>query len=203
MSINELFINQIYDSYKVLVASGSIPKIAEYSQESITEFESILNGEASSDTINRLLIWASDPIIKTRREYCYLKKEVLQLGYYTLEEMPPDLREKLMIMYQKNTNLNPEEDDEEYRKKLSHTISQKISTSNKAGGGDLAGNALFDKSKCCDVFNDVIVDDLNMYEQRSDRIKLQMKFKRMQMSSQLTKTKFMLGVGGLSDIWFI
>lgn len=77
MSINELFISQIYESYKVLVASGSIPRIAEYSQESITEFESILNSDASSDTINRLMIWASDPVIKTRREFCYLKKEVL------------------------------------------------------------------------------------------------------------------------------
>lgn len=44
--------------------------------------------------------------------------------------MPEDLREKLMIMYRKNTNLNSDEDDEEYRKKISHTISQKISLSN-------------------------------------------------------------------------
>ena len=95
------------------------------------------------------------------------------MGYYTLEEMPDDLREKLMIMYRKNTNLNSEEDEEEYRKKISHTISQKISVSNAGGNKEsLAGNALFDKSKCCDVFNDVIVDDLNMYEQRSDRVKL-------------------------------
>jgi hypothetical protein len=47
----------------------------------------------------------------------------------------------------------------------------------------IAGNALFDKSKCCDVFNDVIVEDLQMYEQRSSRVKLQMKFKRMQWSA--------------------
>ena len=26
--------------------------------------------------------------------------------------------------------------------------------------GGIAGNALFDKTKCCDVFNDVIVEDL-------------------------------------------
>lgn len=53
------------------------------------------------------------------------------------------------------------------------------------------------------MFNDVIVDDLNMYEQRSDRVKLQMKFKRMTMNHQLTKIKFMLGVGGLMDIFYL
>jgi len=73
----------------------------------------------------------------------------------------------------------------------------------EGGGGGISGNSLFDKSKCCDVFNDVIVDDLNMYEQRSDRVKLQMKFKRMTMSHELTKVKFMLGVGGLMDIFYL
>ena len=34
----------------------------------------------------------------------------------------------------------------------------------EAAGGGISGNSLFDKSKCCDVFNDVVVDDLNMYE---------------------------------------
>lgn len=67
----------------------------------------------------------------------------------------------------------------------------------------IAGNALFDKSKCVDVFNDVVVDDLQMYEQRSNRVKLQMKFKRMQWSASLRKVKFMLGVGGLVDDFFL
>lgn len=93
------------------------------------------------------------------------------MGYYRLEEMPLDLREKLMVMYEKNTNLILG-DDEDFSKKISLTISQKKKAAEGAQKGDLAGNALFDKSKCCDVFNDVIVDDLNMYEQRSDRIKL-------------------------------
>ena len=101
-------------------------------------------------------------------------------------------------MVDKNTNLQIDGEDDSLSKKISMSASQKKEGKEKTG--DLAGNALFDKSKCCDVFNDVIVDDLNMYEQRSDRIKLQMKFKRMQMNSMLTKTKFMLGVGGLSDI---
>ena len=104
-------------------------------------------------------------------------------------------------MVDKNTNLQIDGEDDSLSKKISMSASQKKEGKEKTG--DLAGNALFDKSKCCDVFNDVIVDDLNMYEQRSDRIKLQMKFKRMQMNSMLTKTKFMLGVGGLSDIFFI
>lgn len=42
-----------------------------------------------------------------------------------------------------------------------------------------------------------------MYEQRSDRVKLQMKFKRMTMNHELTKVKFMLGVGGLFDIFYL
>ena len=73
----------------------------------------------------------------------------------------------------------------------------------ETGGGGIGGSALFDKTKCCDIFNDVVVDDLNMYEQRSDRVKLQMKFKRMTYSHELTKVKFMLGVGGLMDIFYL
>ena len=115
--------------------------------------------------------------------------------------MPEELRMKLNVMVNKNTNLDIEDEELSIKQKISMTQSQKKKA--KESKGDLAGNALFDKSKCCDVFNDVIVDDLNMYEQRSDRVKLQMKFKRMQMTAMLTKTKFMLGVGGLSDIFFI
>jgi len=43
MSISELILTQVYDSYNTLVASGSIPKIVEYTEESIQEFEDILN----------------------------------------------------------------------------------------------------------------------------------------------------------------
>jgi len=45
MSINELILTQVYESYNVLVASGSIPKIAEYNESSIIEFESILHDD--------------------------------------------------------------------------------------------------------------------------------------------------------------
>ena len=45
MSINELILTQVYDSYNLLVQSGSIPKIAEYTEASIEEFESILNDD--------------------------------------------------------------------------------------------------------------------------------------------------------------
>ena len=42
-----------------------------------------------------------------------------------------------------------------------------------------------------------------MYEQRSDRVKLQMKFNTLTMSAQLNKIKFMCNVGGLIDIFFL
>ena len=84
--------------------------------------------------------------------------------------MPEELRMKLNVMVNKNTNLDIEDEELSIKQKISMTQSQKKKA--KEPKGDLAGNALFDKSKCCDVFNDVIVDDLNMYEQRSDRVKL-------------------------------
>ena len=61
-SINELFVKQILTSFETLTASGSIPKIANYSEECMTEFNDLLNGDtAGSGTINRLMMWHMDP----------------------------------------------------------------------------------------------------------------------------------------------
>ena len=72
MSINELFCTQILSSYNTLVASGSIPRSAPYSDECMTEFNDILNGESvGGDTIARLLLWYLDPILKARKKFLY------------------------------------------------------------------------------------------------------------------------------------
>ena len=137
----------------MLTYSGTIPKIAEYSQETIEEFEDILNNDEASDTIGRLMVWHQDPVVKARRELVYLKKEILSLGYYNVEDMPRDLQRKVMIMYKNNMNIPDPSDDQE--DDINLIISQKKSQSSKGGNelreenqaGGLAGNALFDKSK--------------------------------------------------------
>ena len=45
-----------------------------------------------------------------------------------------------------------------------------------SGASAIKSLGIFDKSKCPDVFNEVLVEGMPMYEQRSDRVKLQMKF---------------------------
>jgi len=138
-----------------------------------------------------------------RKRFVYERKEIVSLGYDSMDDMPEDVRKNLQALIDRNMTPN------ERSKTIAAKVICKQQTNDskhedgEEGGGGISGNSLFDKSKCCDVFNDVIVDDLNMYEQRSDRVKLQMKFKRMTMSHELTKVKFMLGVGGLMDIFYL
>ena len=60
-----------------------------------------------------------------------------------------------------------------------------------------------DKDKCEDLFEHVIVDDLNMYENRSARVKFRNKFNKKIIDGRLQNIKFMIGCGELVDIFFI
>ena len=57
MSINELFLTQIQDSYDILTESESIPKIAGYTEECNEEFQNILDGEVVSEVMTQLMQW--------------------------------------------------------------------------------------------------------------------------------------------------
>lgn len=123
-----------------------------------------------------------------------------------MEDLEPKNRDFFIQRY--NANIDTTEclyalSDENMKRTKELTRKDPICRAIQGEDQGIAGNALFDKSKCCDVFNDVIVEDLQMYEQRSSRVKLQMKFKRMQWSAQLRKVKFMIGVGGLTDDFYL
>lgn len=62
---------------------------------------------------------------------------------------------------------------------------------------------LFDKSKCCDVFQQVKVDGNDMYEQRSRRVMLKYKYDKMIIQQHLTKVRLLLGLAELPDIFYI
>lgn len=65
------------------------------------------------------------------------------------------------------------------------------------------GFGLFDKSACSDIYKTVKVDGLNMYELRSIRVMIRYKLDKKMLEQQLTKVRFMLGVAGLVDIFYI
>lgn len=65
------------------------------------------------------------------------------------------------------------------------------------------GFGLFDKSKCLDIYKNVKVDGINMYELRSICVMIKFKLDKKIIEQQLTKIRFMLGVGDLIDIFFI
>lgn len=60
-----------------------------------------------------------------------------------------------------------------------------------------------DKDRCEDLMEHVVVDDLNMYENRSARVKFRNKFNRKIIEGRLNNIKFMLGCGELIDVFFI
>lgn len=206
MSINELFIKQIQESYRLLRYSGSIPPCAEYSDEILEEFHNMIEGEGSGNTILKLINMNLDPVLRKRKDFLYMKAELKGFGMRELEELEPPQREYFQERYKANTDKSEvyyclSQENMDRTKQL--TSKDPICRAMQGEDQGIAGNALFDKSKCVDVFNDVIVEDLQMYEQRSSRVKLQMKFKRMQWGAQLRKVKFMLGVGGLTDDFYL
>lgn len=106
-SINELFVSQIMDSYVSLTASGSIPKTADYTEETMIEFNDILNGDsAGGDTINRLMVWHMDPQIMARKRFIYERKEIVGLGYNSMDEVPGDIRKNLEALIERNMTPN-------------------------------------------------------------------------------------------------
>lgn len=91
-----------------------------------------------------------------------------------MDELEPKQREYLQKILLKNTSKSEKEEMVSQRVAERHRAlsAKEMSESNEGSKGGIAGSALFDKTKCCDVFNDVIVDDIQMYEQRSGRVKL-------------------------------
>ena len=65
------------------------------------------------------------------------------------------------------------------------------------------GFGLFDKSKCSDIFQEVKVDGLSMYEIRSRRVMLKYKLDKKIIEQKLSKIKFLLGVCDLIDIFYL
>lgn len=147
-----------------------------------------------------------DPVLRQRKDFLYKKAELKGMGVNSVDELEPKQQEYFKQRYAMNVDKSEvlyalSKENMDRTKGL--TSKDPICKAVQGEDQGIAGNALFDKSKCVDVFNDVIVEDLQMYEQRSSRVKLQMKFKRMQWGAQLRKVKFMLGVGGLTDDFYL
>lgn len=76
MTINELFLTTILRSYRELTKSGSIPKIAPYTDETMRYFVELMNTPNSSEVMKNLFVLARDPVIRKRKEEIYKKKEL-------------------------------------------------------------------------------------------------------------------------------
>lgn len=86
MSINELFISQISDSYEILTENGDIPKVADYSQECIEKFDAILDGDFNS-CMQKLIQHNLDPVVRQRKETLYRQRELKDLGLKSLDQL--------------------------------------------------------------------------------------------------------------------
>ena len=71
MSINELILNQVLNSYETLTASGSIPKIANYKDETIEQFERDAFEVSENSTLEILFNLTLDPEFVRRKMILY------------------------------------------------------------------------------------------------------------------------------------
>lgn len=62
---------------------------------------------------------------------------------------------------------------------------------------------LFDNSKCSDIFQNVKINGKPMYLVRNVGAQLRFKFNDRVINEELVKLRFLLGVGGLNDLFFI
>jgi len=76
MSINELIIKQISESYTVLRYSGSIQACAEYSDKILKDFSDLIEAESVGNTIIKLVNLNLDPVLRKRKDFLYMKQEL-------------------------------------------------------------------------------------------------------------------------------
>ena len=83
-----------------------------------------------------------------------------------------------------------------------HTVwvEPKVDKKAKAKGAMMA---LFDKSKCMDIYKYVTVDEMNLYERRSDRVMFKYKYDSRIIHTQLNKCQLMKALGGVHDVLYI
>ena len=65
------------------------------------------------------------------------------------------------------------------------------------------GFGLFDKSKCRDIYLHTKVEGFSMYDVRSARVMLKFKYDTKVLERKYTKVKFMMGIAGLIDQFYI
>ena len=99
--MNELIIQQIYDSYMLLAESGSIPPVTDYSKECLEHFKTILDGDLRS-IINKLIEHNRDPVVRARKQLLYEKKELRLLGIKSIDDCEDNVKNALDLMFRKN-----------------------------------------------------------------------------------------------------
>lgn len=62
---------------------------------------------------------------------------------------------------------------------------------------------LFEKSACTDIYKEVKVDGMDMYEKRSIRVMIRYKLDKKMIEQKLNKVRLLLGIGQLIDVFYI
>lgn len=65
------------------------------------------------------------------------------------------------------------------------------------------GFGLFTNSDCRDLFANVKINGKPMYNNRNIAVQLRFKFNQQIISEEVLKLKFMMGIGGLNDLFYI
>jgi len=94
-------------------------------------------------------------------------------------------------------------DDDEFSEKDRNTILSTKKNYVLETGNSGTVISLFDKSKCQDIFKTVVIGGHHMYDQRSERVMINYKYKEKTLCHDLTKCKLMLILGDLHDVFFI
>lgn len=165
----------------VLTESGSIPPIADYPQTCIDQFDELLYGDitGAGNTMPKLIEFNLDKVLRARKKQKYIQKELRALGLDSFDELPQELQDNLNLLLDRNMY------DEEQQNEVAQKNKLKMDklADKPSGASAIKSLGIFDKSKCPDVFNEVLVEGMPMYEQRSDRVKLQMKFNTLTMNA--------------------
>jgi len=65
------------------------------------------------------------------------------------------------------------------------------------------GFGLFERTNCADLFENVKIGSRPLYPSRNAGTKLRFKFNARVLDEELIKVRFVMGVGGLNDVFYI
>lgn len=168
MTISEIFLDQVKSTFDTFAHAGVID-LNSKDKKTLDEFEKLLSGNITK-CLNIIVRINYKKVLERQRKEGMCCQQLDDFMKQDIEEQPSEV-----IQVKKGGKMvNVVVDPDLNQQKQAHV------------------NMMLDKTKCHDIFNDVTIDKMPMYEQQSIKRQLKYKSKKSKLDLQMMKLKLIL-----------